>query len=743
MLNPSTDPDYTGKVGAPTAGLPYGVSRDATFENDPAATPLLAKKFNDDWGFDAALMAEAEIAPSGIPDAVGASQRLDALRSLFDTYGTVADLAAGKFKEGARVSVTDRARGVFLVQPGGTATGSRVLAAGSGNTAVYTPLGAADPRAYGIGQGGDDTAALQEFVDAEDDWKGDPALVINLTSTVQIPVKGRLTADMRGSTIACPGGFVPLTNLNGVIYTGAVVGAVTRQTHTVEMDSPATAANFAKGDLVQLRSQTLWYYDNRGTARKGETHVVSAVSGSTVTVEAEIWDTYEATETLTLVKISKSEYRIKGLSVIGVAGLDGGVQFNGLVNSNVDIKIDGSRAIGLFIKNSYDVNVYGEHKNVTDSGTGYGVQISQSTFVKVVNSDFWNNRRGVDVSGAEAVSRMCSVAYCRNHGVSDALYNVSSGFGSHGSSDGTRFFGNSVWSCRQAFITRGSNETIESNFGFGKMLDFVATTDGAALSVLNNTYRSSAVQGAPVAGDSRLQNFVNLAMHDNRGRTVIQGNAADRIVLSFLQVSVKAGNDNNSVRGIFCTDNQSAVFANSAGAVFTAHLFVAAGGFTDATLKGCKFRHNSHVTIFGGQMVNYDPNLKISIVGGAGEANIVEGLLLTLVDENANTTGLTQRVFADILEDSIEIYGRVAFSTAAPASVKFSGFPSQRLSQNIGFIQNDYAIGAISVAYNGTGGNNGAFLLSSDLASPVGALDLGAHSIMLNFTYENAIARYF
>lgn len=83
MLNPSLDPDFTGKIDPPDAARPYGNARDALVENDPNATPLLAKKFNDDWGFDAALMSAAGITPSGDPDAVGASQRLEALKRLF------------------------------------------------------------------------------------------------------------------------------------------------------------------------------------------------------------------------------------------------------------------------------------------------------------------------------------------------------------------------------------------------------------------------------------------------------------------------------------------------------------------------------------------------------------------------------------------------------------------------------------------------------------------------------------
>ncbi|ANO58051.1 hypothetical protein [Shewanella phage SFCi1] len=94
MLNPSTDPDYNGKVNSPDAEYPNGSARDAAVENDPSATPLLAKKFNDDWGFDAALLAAAGLSASGDPDTAEDSQRLAALVALFGrpTFPSFADL---------------------------------------------------------------------------------------------------------------------------------------------------------------------------------------------------------------------------------------------------------------------------------------------------------------------------------------------------------------------------------------------------------------------------------------------------------------------------------------------------------------------------------------------------------------------------------------------------------------------------------------------------------------------------
>ena len=657
--------------------------------------------------------------------------------------GSVCDLSSGVFHVGSRVHVTDRAGCLFIVQQGGIPDGFGRLDAGNGNTAVYAPSGQANPRAYGIGKGGDDSQAFQAFVTDHSNWTGDPELKISIERHVTIPVKESLIADMRGTEITHPGGFIPLRNANGVVYTGSVIGPVVRHTKSITMDSAATASKFSEGDLVQLRSKTLWYFDNRGTAMKGETHIVKSVSGAVVSVESDIFDTYEASETLTLVKIAKSNYQIDGLSIKGPDGAAGGFQFSGLVKSKLDIKVDGSDIVGGLLKDSYAVNTYGNYESCTSSGTGYGLQISQSTFCYAVSAEFFNCRRGVDVSGRDAVSRMCAVLFCTNKGVSDELYSESSGFGSHGSADGTRYFGNKVYSCRQAFVSRGLNEVISENFGYGRMADFVASVDGCGLTVTNNNYRSATSIAAPDTGDSRLLNFVNIYLHDNRGRTTIQGNTADRLVNSWLLITMKSGANGAEAGDVFCTDNQSTFYSNSGGAACVAHKYVPTAEHPSITLKRCKFRHNSHVVRYGGEMVNYDPLLVFDISGAADSANIVEGLRLNLQDVNGNATGMTQRVFADIHEDSIEIYGRIAFTTAAPASIKFSGFPTQRQGQNIGVLQNDYGVGVVSVAYNGTVVNLGIFFISSDPTTPTGNLNAGSHSIMLNFTYENSVSRFF
>lgn len=66
-----TDPAY-----------PQGKARNAGTFQDGTGTPLEKSWVNDLWGFQQALLDDAEITPSGTPDAVGASDYLDAVKAI-------------------------------------------------------------------------------------------------------------------------------------------------------------------------------------------------------------------------------------------------------------------------------------------------------------------------------------------------------------------------------------------------------------------------------------------------------------------------------------------------------------------------------------------------------------------------------------------------------------------------------------------------------------------------------------
>lgn len=167
---------------------PYGSIKNESAPGAKDGTPLDAAWANDYAGFDAELFAQAGVVPSGQPDKLGASQRVDAIKQLEKAasrvtkvgggsvqdfidaqYTTAAELATGKFKVGTYVRLTDRAFRLFLLKSGGVADGYGILNAGNGNAAVYADE-IIDAAGFGAkGYPSDDTVAFQKATIAAGD----------------------------------------------------------------------------------------------------------------------------------------------------------------------------------------------------------------------------------------------------------------------------------------------------------------------------------------------------------------------------------------------------------------------------------------------------------------------------------------------------------------------------------------------------------------------------------------------
>jgi|GEM_PF-1807230 len=83
MLNPAAAyPDQIDTTD-PT-GYPYGRAKNSVTLEDGTGTPLEQQWVSDLFGSQQALLAAAELTPSGTPDKVGASQHLDAIKIVAD-----------------------------------------------------------------------------------------------------------------------------------------------------------------------------------------------------------------------------------------------------------------------------------------------------------------------------------------------------------------------------------------------------------------------------------------------------------------------------------------------------------------------------------------------------------------------------------------------------------------------------------------------------------------------------------
>ncbi len=79
---------YAGRIIDGDAGYPYGKALDIQGGVVGTGTPVRATWLNDVFGFQQALLAEVGFFPSGIADAVGSSQYLNAIKQLINNSST-------------------------------------------------------------------------------------------------------------------------------------------------------------------------------------------------------------------------------------------------------------------------------------------------------------------------------------------------------------------------------------------------------------------------------------------------------------------------------------------------------------------------------------------------------------------------------------------------------------------------------------------------------------------------------
>lgn len=126
-INPESQ--YPGKINPSDADYPYGSARNVTTPGDGTGTPWEAALVKDIQGLQQALLSEAGLIPTGTPDRVGASQYLDAIKSV---AGSQADAKDAPIKERLDVIEDEAALKEFMlgrvnVERGGNPWGAKVF----------------------------------------------------------------------------------------------------------------------------------------------------------------------------------------------------------------------------------------------------------------------------------------------------------------------------------------------------------------------------------------------------------------------------------------------------------------------------------------------------------------------------------------------------------------------------------------------------------------------------------------
>lgn len=201
-----------------------------------------------------------------------------------------------------------------------------------------------------------------------------------------------------------------------------------------------------------------------------------------------------------------------------------------------------------------------------NDNTNYGIQVNSSSRVQIDSCYFYNNRRGVDFSGAfETRYSVVSNSYFKNDVILD---NTGSAVGGHSTSYGNKFCNNIIEGLFQIGIQcRGEDEVVEGNI-------FNAYCNGAIVStsintkVINNCSRKSEwglSSNALFIGDDYDINSL-IAIEDNYFEI------RDRFIYHFNPkrtfFSIKRNNisfiANNSAKVVqFATDNILGVYDNN------------------------------------------------------------------------------------------------------------------------------------------------------------------------------------
>jgi hypothetical protein len=151
MINPSTNPAFTGKITPPSPEYPQGQAKNVTTPGDGTGTPWEQQGLNDLWGLYQAIAQASALTPSGVSEKVGASQLL---RGLIASVPTVTELLQAKLPAGHIVATRgyhaagDGGAGVYQVKTAAQAAtdgdvvdayGNRTM--GTGDIAVLMTFG--------------------------------------------------------------------------------------------------------------------------------------------------------------------------------------------------------------------------------------------------------------------------------------------------------------------------------------------------------------------------------------------------------------------------------------------------------------------------------------------------------------------------------------------------------------------------------------------------------------------------
>lgn len=374
-----------------------------------------------------------------------------------------------------------------------------------------------------------------------------------VAGSLVVPPNTRITTTGSDPAIIRPTGpFTGLTSANDVaVATTTLTAPGIPGQHTVQV---ASSAGLVAGQLVNLKSSALWYYDHRDSLYKGETNKIVAVEGNTIWLEQPLHDSYDVpAETVTLRAYAPAWAIIENLAVEHAPGVDAaGASFRRIQNLElIEARLANGASVGLSLVECYMGRVMKpEIRSANRPGAGYGIQDNASFGVLYENPRTANCRRGIDFSGgtpsrAATVRDILAVGGGRD--MNGAPLGDDSGFGTHGPADGIRFVGGFVSNVNNGGMLRGLNCTVDGVTFRGRignacvysMLGANTTVQNCVYDALVESPHPVIDQGAQQAGRARF--FVTADNLDNNGFVVVKDNVALGVREQFLNLRHSSG----------------------------------------------------------------------------------------------------------------------------------------------------------------------------------------------------------
>lgn len=248
----------------------------------------------------------------------------------------------------------------------------------------------------------------------------------------------------------------------------------------------ANTSGIETGMLMEVVSDKSWYYDPRPDAtdaRKSELHRVRHVEAGVVHTELEANDGYPTSESVTVNFYQPATVLIENITIEANLVTNGSPVRRGVLLETVsdsilhNVTVRNYGLTGVSARRAYSSRILGgAMENINGAGASYAIQTSGSTLFDIVGTRFSGCYAGVDFSGTNVISLLCSVSetVVTGGGVDSdgeqfgwkefsAMGKSQRAHGTHGPSDRCKFFDNRISGVHSAFVLRGRNHVVSKN----------------------------------------------------------------------------------------------------------------------------------------------------------------------------------------------------------------------------------------------------------------------------------------